>query len=95
MQTAYGYAIRNNKGDQASSIAAVWAIYHRMTMGPPEESVESQQSYCPNDDKPWCKYHKDKIFNTNIYDLSKCLPFVSRAMLHVNVGSPGADAEKN
>ena len=37
-------------------------------MGPPEESVEIQHSYCPNDDKIWCKYHKDKIFNTNIYD---------------------------
>ena len=87
MQTAYGYAIRNNKGDQASSIAAIWAIYHHMIMGPPEESVESQHSYCPNDDKTWCKYQKDKIFNTNIYDRSKCLPFVFRGKLHVNVGS--------
>ena len=68
MQTAYGYAIRNNK--------AIWAIYHHMIMVPPEESVESQHSYCPNDDKTWCKYHKGKIFNTNIYDRSKCLPFV-------------------
>ena len=71
MQTAYGYAIHNNKGDQASTIApiaAIWAIYHHMIMCPPEESVESQHSYCPNDDKTWCKYHKVKIFNTNIYD---------------------------
>ena len=51
----YGYAIRNNKGDQASSIAAIWATYHHMITGPPEESVESQHSCCPNDDKPWCK----------------------------------------
>ena len=50
MQTTYGYAIRNNKGDQASSIAAIWAIYHYMIMCPQEESVESQHSYCPNDD---------------------------------------------
>ena len=82
MQTAYGYAIRNNKGRQASSsIATIWAIYHHTIIGPPEESVESQHSYCPNDDKTWCKYHKDKIFNTNIYDRSKCLPFVFRAEL--------------
>ena len=47
-------------------------------MGPPEESVESQHSYCPNGDKTWSKYHNDKIFNRNIYDRSKCLPFVSQ-----------------
>ena len=51
MQAAYGYAIRNNKRDQASPIAAIWAIYH-MIMGPPEESVESQHYYCLNDAKP-------------------------------------------
>ena len=64
----YGYAIPDNKGDQAFSIAAIRAIYHRMIMGPPEECVESQHSYCPNDDNTWCKYHKDKLFNTKIYD---------------------------
>ena len=68
MQTAYGYAIRKNKGDQASPIAAIWDIYRQMIMVPPEESIESEHSYCPNDDKTWCKYHKDNIFNTNIYD---------------------------
>ena len=67
-----GYSIHNNKGDQVSSIAAIWAIYHHMIMDPPEESVESQHSYCPKGDKTWCKYHKDKIFNRNIYDRSKC-----------------------
>ena len=82
MQTAYGYVIRNNKGDQASSITAIWAIYHHMIMGPPEESVESQHSYCPNGDKTWSKYHYDKIFITNIYDRSKCLQFVFRGELH-------------
>ena len=58
-----------------------------MIMGPPEESVESQHSYCPNGDKIWCKYHKDKIFNRNIYDRIKCLTFVFRGEFHVNVGS--------
>ena len=82
MQTAYGYAIRNNKCDQASSIAAIWTIYPHMIMGPPEENVGSHHSYCPNDDKTSCKYHKDKIFNTNIYDESKCLPFVFRGEFH-------------
>ena len=42
------YAIHNNKGDQVSSIAAIWAIYHHMIMSPPEEGVESHHSYCPN-----------------------------------------------
>ena len=32
-------AIHNNKGDQVSSIAASWAIYHHMIMGPPEGSI--------------------------------------------------------
>ena len=39
---------------------------------------------CPNGDKTWCKYHKDKIFNRNIYDRLKCLTFVFRGELHVN-----------
>ena len=56
-----GYAIRNNKGDQVSSISAIWAIYHHMIMGPIEESVESQHSYCPNDDKTWLIYMIDQI----------------------------------
>ena len=34
MQTAYGYDIRNNKGDQASSVTAIWAIYHHNDHGP-------------------------------------------------------------
>ena len=33
---SYGYAIRNNKGDQVSSIAAIWARYHHMILGPTE-----------------------------------------------------------
>ena len=57
-----------------------------MIMGPPEESVERQHSYCPNGDKTWCKYNKDKIFNRNIYNRLKCLPFVFRGDLHVNMG---------
>ena len=53
-----------------------------MIMDPPEESVESQHSYYPNDVKTWCNYHKDKIFKTNIYDQSKCLPIVFPGELH-------------
>ena len=37
-------------------------------------------------DKTWSKYHTDKIYNRNIYDQSKCLPFVFRSELHVKVG---------
>ena len=78
MQTPYGYAIRNNKGEQASSVEAIWAIYYHMIMGPQEES---QHSYCLNDDKT-TKYHKDKIFNKKTYDRSKSLPFVFLGQLH-------------
>ena len=39
MLNSNGYAIHNNKGDQVSSIAASWAIYHHMIMGPPEGSI--------------------------------------------------------
>ena len=77
MQTAMGMLSTITK-----VIKSIWAIYHHMIMGPPEESVESQHSYCPNGDKTWCKYHKDKIFNRNIYDR-----FVFRGELYVNVGS--------
>ena len=45
MQIAYEYAIRNNKGDQSSSIAAIWAIYHHIIMVQQGESVESQHFY--------------------------------------------------
>ena len=79
-----GYAIHNHNGDQVSSITAIWATWSH-DHGP--TSVESQHSYCPNGDKPWCKYHKYKIFNRNIYDRLKSLPFVFRGELHVNVGS--------
>ena len=65
-----------------TAIAAICIIHHHMIMGPPEEIVESQHSYCPNDDETWCNYNKDKIFNTNKYDQSKCLPFVFRGGLH-------------
>ena len=56
---SHGKDTAGKEGDQASSIAAIWAIYHHMIMVPPEETVESQHSYCPNDDKTWCKYHQN------------------------------------
>ena len=49
-----------------------------MIIGPPYESVERQHSYFPADDNTWCKYHKDKMNITNLYDRTKCLPFVFR-----------------
>ena len=53
-----------------------------MIMGPPEGSILIAQMVI----KLGPKYHKDKIFNRNIYDQSKCLPFVFHSELHVNVG---------
>ena len=34
--------------------------------------------YCSTDDNTWCKYHEDKMNITNLYDRTKCLPFVFR-----------------
>ena len=65
-----GYAIRKHKGDQYSSIATIWAIYHHMIMGPREESVESQHSYCPNGDKLGVSTTKIK-YSTQIYMIDK------------------------
>ena len=70
-----------------SLLLQLFGPYHHMIMGPPEESVESQHSYCPHGDKTWCTYHKDKIFYRNIYDRLKYLPIVFRGELRVNVGS--------
>ena len=72
MQTAMGMLSTITKVIK-SLLLQLFEPYHHMIMGPPEESVESQHSYCLSGDKTWCKYHKDKIFNRNIYDRSKCL----------------------
>ena len=76
-----GYAIHNNKGDQVSSIAASWAIYHHMIMGPPEGSILIAQMVI----KLGLSTHKDKIFNRNIYDQSKMFT-ICVSQRDVNVG---------
>ena len=48
-------AVRTFNRPNNRPYAVTWAIYHHMIMDPPEESVESQYSYCPNDGKTWCK----------------------------------------
>ena len=86
MQTAYGYAIRNNKGDQASSVAAIWAIYHHMIMGPPQESVSTTK----------IKYSTQKhMIDQNVYHLCFVASFMKFlydchdliSWMHINVGS--------
>ena len=81
IQTYYGYAIRNSKGNEEKIINAVWAIFYHMILGPPYESVAAQRSYCSDGKDSWCKYKKDTFFGTNTYDHTKCLPFVFRGEL--------------
>ena len=76
IQTYYGYAIRNNKGDTNKITAAIWAILHHIILGPPSETLEEQHSYCPKTNDTWCKYQKDIINQANDYDRNKCLPFI-------------------
>ena len=78
IQTYYGYAIRNNKGNQEKIVKAIWAIFYHMILGPSYETVEGQHSYCPDGGESWCKYKKDIRFGTKTYDRKKCIPFVFR-----------------
>ena len=48
MQTYYGYAILNNKGNQENITKAIWTIYYHMILGPSYEGVAAQHSYCPD-----------------------------------------------
>ena len=54
-----------------------------MITGPPEESVERQHSYCPNDDKTWCNTTKIKylteiyMIDQNVYHLCFAESFMS------------------
>ena len=81
IQTYYGYAIRNNKGDTGAIIKAIWAIYYHLIQGPTYEPIEKQHSYCPDGKESWCRYQKDISNGTNLYERKKCLPFVFRGEL--------------
>ena len=81
IQTYYGYAIRNNKGNEGNMVRAIWDIFYHMMIRPPDESAAAQHLYCPDGNDSWCKYKKDHAFNTNSYDRTKCLPFVFRKEL--------------
>ena len=81
IQTYYGYAIRNNKGERDKIVKAIWAIYYHLIIGPSYESLEQQHSFCPTDESTWCKYQKDRSSGTNTYDRKNCLPNVFRGEL--------------
>ena len=81
IQTYYGYAIRNNKGDIDKITNAIWAIYYHSIIGPPEETLVEQHKYCPITDNTWCKYQKDILNNTANYNSLRCLPFIFRGEL--------------
>ena len=67
IQTYYGYAIRNNKGDTGKIIEAIWAIYYHTIAGPSYESLQKQHSFCPKSSDSWCRYNKDMANGTNEY----------------------------
>ena len=76
IQTYYWCAIRNN--DEVENIyCTTWAIYFHTICGPPEESLETQHSYCPDSLDTWCKYKQDIINGTNTLSRKvppSCLP---------------------
>ena len=66
IQTYYGYAIRNNKGDIKKISTAIWAIFYHMILGPAGESLDKQHSFCPKSSDSWWKYQKDRKRRTEL-----------------------------
>ena len=81
IQTYYGYAVQNNKGNDEKIVKAIWAIFYHSILGPSYESFDAQLFNCPDGEDSWCKYEKDLLHGTTTYDRKKCLPFVSRGEL--------------
>ena len=54
IQTYYGYAIRNNKGERDKIVEAIWAIYYHLIIGPSYESLEQQHTFCLTDEMKVC-----------------------------------------
>ena len=81
IQTNYGYAIRNNKGEIDNIICAIWALFYHTIRGSPSDSRAEQHFYCPKDIGTWCKYYQDVINKTELYDISKCIPYLFREQL--------------
>ena len=42
IQTYYGYAIRNNKGDSDKIVKAIWVIFYHVIGSPKGETLEQQ-----------------------------------------------------
>ena len=78
IQTYYGYAIRNNKGNRAKIRRAIWPIFYHMFDGPKSEPLNVQHNYCPKAPDTWCKFEKDVNEGTNTYSKQACLPYLSR-----------------
>ena len=68
IQTYYGYAIRNNKGNRIDIIKSVWAIFYHKIRGSSYETEEQQHAYCPVGEHSWCKHKKDLSNGTSTYD---------------------------
>ena len=58
--------VRNNIKKTDMIVKAVWAIYHHMIIGPPEESVEKQHFYCPDSGDSWCHF---KLFGGKMFTI--------------------------
>ena len=91
MQNYYGSAIRNHVGDLDAMKNAIWAIFHHMIKGPPNESLHIQHQYCPTGKDSWCKYQKDISSGTSLYE-DNCLPFIFRDELRPIFNRLSSDA---
>ena len=71
MQNFYGLAIRNNLGNIYAMKKAVWAVLFHCTKF---DDIEYRHQMCPRDADSWCKFHLDKLNNTNEYVEHVSLP---------------------
>jgi hypothetical protein len=71
MQNFYGLAIRNNLENIYAMKKAVWAVLFHCTKF---DDIEYRHQMCPRDADSWCKFHLDKLNNTNEYVEHVSLP---------------------
>lgn len=73
MQNYYGKAIRGNKENLEGMKSSIKAIQHHMIKGEGTPQ-EQQHRYCPKSSDTWCKYQKDKMNGTLLYNDGSRLP---------------------
>ena len=56
IQTYYGYAILDNKGNTKNITSTILTIYYHMICGPKNETLKKQHKFCPKEQSTtWCK----------------------------------------